>query len=78
MALLFYALESNFCVVSTLCTFSYFYLCSHLAEDMFSLVEVPYFQFRFLHLGFWSGNYFLIVSFPDHCLLVLFRSRTEE
>ena len=26
----------------------------------------------FPHLGFWSGNLFLIASFPDLCLLVLF------
>ena len=26
----------------------------------------------FSHLGFWSGNLFLIVPFPDLCLLVLF------
>ena len=24
----------------------------------------------FSHLGFWSGNLFLIASFPDLCLLV--------
>ena len=26
----------------------------------------------FSHLGFWSGNLFLIAPFPDHCLLVPF------
>ena len=26
----------------------------------------------FSHLGFWSGNLFLIASFPDLCLLVPF------
>ena len=26
----------------------------------------------FSHLGFWSGSLFLIASFPDLCLLVLF------
>ena len=26
----------------------------------------------FSHLGFWSGNLFLIAPFPDLCLLVLF------
>ena len=29
----------------------------------------------FSHLGFWSGNLFLIVPFPDLCLLVPFWSR---
>ena len=28
----------------------------------------------FSHLGFWSGNLFLIAPFPDHCLLVPFFS----
>ena len=38
----------------------------------------------FSHLGFWSGNLFLIAPFPDLCLLVLFSivylrvSRTSE
>ena len=26
----------------------------------------------FSHLGFWSGNFFLIAPFPDLCLLVPF------
>ena len=26
----------------------------------------------FSHLGFWSGNLFLIAPFPDRCLLVFF------
>ena len=40
--------------------FSYFYLCLGNC------------QFSFSHLGFWSGNFFLIAPFPDHCLLVPF------
>ena len=35
-------------------------IVAHLAYDMFS------------HLGFWSGNLFLIAPFPDLCLLVPF------
>ena len=31
-------------------------------------------RFNFLHLGFWSGNFFLIAPCPDHCLLVLFQT----
>ena len=27
------------------------------------------------HLGFWSGNFFLIAPFPDHCLLVPFHKK---
>ena len=26
----------------------------------------------FFRLGYWSGNFFLIASFPDHCILLLF------
>ena len=29
-------------------------------------------SFVFSHLGFWSGNLFLIAPFPDLCLLVPF------
>ena len=29
----------------------------------------------FSHLGFWSGNLFLIAPFPDLCLLVPFFNR---
>ena len=29
-------------------------------------------KFGFSHVGFWSGNFFLIVPFPDHCLLAAF------
>ena len=31
----------------------------------------------FSHLGFWSGNLFLIAPFPDLCLLVPFFSLPE-
>ena len=27
---------------------------------------------KFFQLGFWSEHFFLIVSFPDHCLLLPF------
>ena len=30
-------------------------------------------SFFFSHLGFWSGNLFLIAPFPDLCLLVPFK-----
>ena len=32
----------------------------------------------FSHLGFWSGNLFLIAPFPDLCLLVPFYSGTPK
>ena len=31
----------------------------------------------FSHLGFWSGNLFLIAPFPDLCLLVPFQLKTS-
>ena len=32
----------------------------------------------FSHLGFWSGNLFLIAPFPDLCLLVPFQDALEQ
>ena len=32
----------------------------------------------FSHLGFWSGNLFLIAPFPDLCLLVPFSDKRER
>ena len=32
------------------------------------LVQVSHCQFCFSHFGFWSGDFFLIAPFPDHCL----------
>ena len=32
----------------------------------------------FSHLGFWSGNLFLIAPFPDLCLLVPFYENCER
>ena len=32
----------------------------------------------FSHLGFWSGNLFLIAPFPDLCLLVPFSYSSKE
>ena len=32
----------------------------------------------FSHLGFWSGNLFLIAPFPDLCLLVPFLHKIIE
>ena len=32
----------------------------------------------FSHLGFWSGNLFLIAPFPDLCLLVPFDDKTTK
>ena len=40
-------------------------IAAHSAYDMFHGVSLV-----FSHLGFWSGNLFLIAPFPDLCLLV--------
>ena len=42
----------------------------------FGLLYVSWYKYLlvslvFSHLGFWSGNLFLIAPFPDLCLLVL-------
>ena len=44
------------------------------------LVEVPNcLLISFSHLGFWSGNFLMIATFPDHCFLVLiYPVRTNE
>ena len=39
---------------------------------MFSWYKYLIVNLVFSHLGFWSGNLFLIARFPDLCLLVLF------
>ena len=54
-------------------------ICGRLLGNMCTLglqyallVKLPDCQFSFSHLGFWSGYFFLIVTFPDHCLLFPF------
>ena len=37
---------------------------------MFSWYKYLIVNLVFSHLGFWSGNLFLIAPFPDRCLLV--------
>ena len=38
---------------------------------MFSEYKYLIVNLVFSHLGFWSGDFFLIAPFPDHCLLYL-------
>ena len=45
---------------------------AHSAYDMFSWCKYLIVNLVFSHLGFWSGNLFLIATFPDLCLLVPF------
>ena len=44
----------------------------HSAYDMLSWYKYLIVNIVFPHLGFWSGNLFLIAPFPDLCLLVPF------
>ena len=47
-------------------------IAAHSAYDMFSWYKYLFVNLVFSHLGFWSGNLFLIAPFSDLCLLVLF------
>ena len=42
-------------------------IAAHSAYDMSFLFRYPTVNLVFSHLGFWSGNFFLIAPFPDHC-----------
>ena len=45
---------------------------------MFSWYKYLIVSLVFSHLGFWSGNLFLIAPFPDLCLLVPFLLRMSS
>ena len=47
-------------------------MAAHSTCNMFSLYKCLIVNLVFSHLGFWSGNFFLIASFPDRCQLLLF------
>ena len=47
-------------------------IAAHSAYEMFSWYIYLIVSLFFSHLGFWSGNLFLIAPFPDLCLLVPF------
>ena len=47
-------------------------IAAHSTYDMFSWYKYLIVSLVFSHLGFWSGNLFLIAPFPDLCLLVPF------
>ena len=40
-------------------------IAAHSAYDMFSLYKYLIVNLVFFHLGFWSGNPFLVAPFPD-------------
>ena len=47
-------------------------IAANSAYEMFSWYKYLIVSLVFSHLGFWSGNLFLIAPFPDLCLLVPF------
>ena len=47
-------------------------ITAHSAYEMFSWYKYLIVSLVFSHLGFWSGNLFLIAPFPDLCLPVPF------
>ena len=47
-------------------------IAARSAYEMFSWYKYLIVSLVFSHLGFWSGNLFLIAPFPDLCLLVFF------
>ena len=47
-------------------------IAAHSAYEIFSWYKYLIVSLVFSHLGFWSGNIFLIAPFPDLCLLVPF------
>ena len=52
---------------------AYWGIAAHSAYDMFSwYTYLSVILVFFPPLGLWSGNIFLVASFPDHCLLVPF------
>ena len=51
---------------------AYWEIAAHLVYDTLSKYEGLIVNSVISHLGFWSGNFFLIAPFPDHCLLVHF------
>ena len=54
---------------------TYWKIAAHSAYGMFSWYKYLIVSLVFSHLGFWSGNLFLIAPFPDLCLLVPFYIR---
>ena len=45
-------------------------IAAHSAYELFLWYKYLIVSLVFSHLGFWSGNLFLIAPFPDLCLLV--------
>ena len=58
-----------FCLSSSNLVAAYWEIASHSAYDVFSKYKYLIVNLVFSHLGLWSGSFFLIAPFPDHCLL---------
>ena len=54
---------------------TYWEIAAHSAYDKFSWCKYLIVYSVFSHLGFWSGNLFLIAPFHDRSLLVLLLAR---
>ena len=50
----------------------YWEKAAHSAYNMFSKYKYLILNLVFSNLGFWSGDFFQIAPFPDHCLHVTF------
>ena len=53
-------------------------IAAHSAYEMFSWYKYLIVSLVFSHLGFWSGNLFLIAPFPDLCLHVPFHIKSKD
>ena len=51
---------------------AYWGIAAHSPYDIFSWYKYLSVILVFPPLGLWSGNFFLIAPFPDHCLFVFF------
>ena len=51
---------------------AYVEMAAHSAYYMSSYYKYLIVNLVFFDLGCWSGNFFLIAPFPDHCLIVPF------
>ena len=57
---------------------AYWEIAAHSAYDMFSQYKYLIVNLVFPSSVFWSGNFFLIAPFSDHCLLVPFLSASSR
>ena len=48
-----------------------FVVWEFLSDCAISIAYLYLCQYNFSHLGFWSGNFVLIMTSFDHCLLLL-------